>query len=407
MGSETTLGIDKYEIEWARNGLIRNHSVLFWGEKARKMPYYYADNIIEPRLALSKKLGDLKNTFELLGYTLNNVKKEFLRHSKWFEWASSEMSEITYEVFFETLTNLRIDGLESEFPEQKTLDLYGFLGAVINKTANAEIYPKGHLQWDFFAGFDPYCVLRVLAENPENLSKDIVWRYFDVLEGGYVPPGQFKRKLERKDKILIVTEGSSDANIIQKSLQLLNPDISHFFTFIDMTENYPFTGIGNLTNFVKGLAKIEVSNRILVLFDNDTEGLDKYRFIRNEIPLPRNIRIIKLPDLPEFTKFKARGPNGNKRQNINGKAVSIELFLDLNYHNQKEPVVHWRNFNPKAGKYHGVLDDKEHHTKVFLNLKAESQQYDLMKLSKLNQFLIAESGKLNEKCSYLYHRTRH
>jgi len=83
--------------------------------------------------------------------------------------------------------------------------------------------------------------------------------------------------VEETDKFLIVTEGSSDTYIIKKALEILRPDILDFFSFIDMQENYPFTGGGNLLNFCKGLSSIKIQNKVLVIFDNDTEGVDKYR----------------------------------------------------------------------------------------------------------------------------------
>jgi hypothetical protein len=43
-------------------------------------------------------------------------------------------------------------------------------------------------------------------------------------------------------EILIVTEGSSDTNILKKGLDMLYPDIADFFCFVDMKENYPFAG---------------------------------------------------------------------------------------------------------------------------------------------------------------------
>ena len=37
------------------------------------------------------------------------------------------------------------------------------------------------------------------------------------------------------------------------------PDFDDFFTFVDMADNYPFTGAGSLVNFCAGLAKIGIS----------------------------------------------------------------------------------------------------------------------------------------------------
>ena len=40
-----------------------------------------------------------------------------------------------------------------------------------------------------------------------------------------------------------------------------------------MEEGYPFSGTGNVFRFVQGLISIAVQNQMLVLFDNDAEGL--------------------------------------------------------------------------------------------------------------------------------------
>jgi len=37
-----------------------------------------------------------------------------------------------------------------------------------------------------------------------------------------------------------------------------------------MKDNYPLTGAGSLVTFCKGLAAIKVSNKFVVLLDNDT-----------------------------------------------------------------------------------------------------------------------------------------
>jgi hypothetical protein len=48
------------------------------------------------------------------------------------------------------------------------------------------------------------------------------------------------------------------------------------FCFVDMKENYPFAGVGNLFNFCRGLTSIRIKNDILVIFDNDVAGVRQY-----------------------------------------------------------------------------------------------------------------------------------
>jgi hypothetical protein len=35
-------------------------------------------------------------------------------------------------------------------------------------------------------GLDPYLVLRLLAENPRNLDRDLVWGHADLVESGWI-----------------------------------------------------------------------------------------------------------------------------------------------------------------------------------------------------------------------------
>ncbi len=110
------------------------------------------------------------------------------------------------------------------------------------------------------------------VEEPKNLDLDVVWRFSDVVESGWVKQDAVYEGLSNTDRYLVVTEGSSDAAILKKALPKVAEDVADFFDFIDMSENYPFTGTGNVTRFIQGLAKIKIQNRILVVLDNDTAG---------------------------------------------------------------------------------------------------------------------------------------
>src|ERR1700730_1953800 len=104
---------------------------------------------------------------------------------------------------------------------------------------------------------------------------------------------------------LIATEGSSDVHILKHALSLLRPGIADFFRFIDVSESHPFSGTGNLLKFAEGLAKIDVQNQVVFLFDNDAEGLDAHQRL-SRLTLPINMRGIMLPELEVFRSFPAR-----------------------------------------------------------------------------------------------------
>jgi hypothetical protein len=70
-----------------------------------------------------------------------------------------------------------------------------------------------------------------------------------------------------------------------------------------MEEGYPFSGTGNLLKFVQGLISIGVQNNVIVLFDNDAEGVFGHERCRR-LNVPANMKILKLPDIESFRQFR-------------------------------------------------------------------------------------------------------
>jgi len=239
----------------------------------------------------------------------------------------------------------------------------------------------------FFENLDPYVTLRLLAENPENLDHLVIWRFVDVVEGGYVEEEDIYEGVPPRQVCLIVTEGSSDSAILKESLPKIAPDLIDFFDFVDMSENYPFTGTGNLVRFAQGLARIRIQNRILMVVDNDTAGQSAFRRI-SALKLPERMRVVTLPDLESCRRFDTLGPSGPGVEDINGRAVSIELFLDLSRSPESPPTVRWTAYDEALSQYQGELLNKEAHVKRFLEATRRSQTYDYEKLGYLWQYLI-------------------
>jgi hypothetical protein len=234
-----------------------------------------------------------------------------------------------------------------------------------------------------------------LAENQNNLQHPVIWRYHDVVEGGYVEETAIFEGLEPDAQILMVTEGSSDSGILKKALSCRFPEVEDFFLFVDMKDNYPFTGTGNLLRFVQGLSAIQHRRKTLVVLDNDTAG-NEVACRLNEQRIPKNFVVCVLPDLEECNQFNTVGPSGQNRENVNGKACAIEMFLDLAFGmpNSTAPVVRWTSFNSKQQQYQGELEDKEQFTRAFLQSGWRSPDYDWSKLTLLWEHLF-------EKCCAL------
>ena len=79
------------------------------------------------------------------------------------------------------------------------------------------------------------------------------------------------------------------------------------------------------------------------------------------------MHVTVLPELDELANFKTVGPSGESTEDINGKAVSIELFLDLRYGSDAEAAVRWTSFNAAMAAYQGELIHKECYARAFFS----------------------------------------
>lgn len=388
MGSMITLGIGKMELDWGKNNMFHNHSCLFQKEDIKMVPYYYSDDDIEYRKGLSKNIKSVMRRLDLLGYSLHDIEEIFNEDLKRISELDNISIPISFNDYYNTIKNIDINSINmtsEEYDYNYDLGEYAQKCVIseINKLCTLSEYEYYYIR-EFLQNLHPYITLRILSENKKNHNLNVIWRYADVVENGWVLEEDIIPKLNTQEKILIVTEGSSDTDIIKKCIELLYSDVADFFDFIDMEKNYPFTGTGNLKNFVKGLSKINILNKFLVILDNDTAGKSVYNDIK-KIDLPNNLKIITLPKYKDFDNFKCKGPQGNSIEKINGKAVSIECFLDHSSIDD-EIYVRWTGFNDKLMQYQGNIEPKNLLIKSFHQYY--KQDYDFTKLKYLIDYIL-------------------
>lgn len=151
----------------------------------------------------------------------------------------------------------------------------------------------------------------------------------------------------------------TDAEFLSQTVDVLAPHLSGYIRFLD----YDFKPEGSasaLVRAVRAFAAAGISNRIVALFDNDAAAaealmtLDKKR-------LPPNFRVYQLPHLPLAVNCPTLGPNGLSRMDVNGLAVSVEMFFSEDilriFENDLSPVQ-WRGYMSKIGRYQGELMNK-------------------------------------------------
>lgn len=401
------LAVGRLEIDWGKNQGFRDHSALFQGEPdVSEVPYYYAgveDGIdfegetkwkplIEHKEGLSKPLLLVIDRLNLLGHTFDQCEKEFAFLAK---LNGFDETRFTFDALRDALASVDVTSLSVD---------YGGGGEDFGKFFRRELAPRlgfDALLQDYRMAFhsiseamenlSAYTVLHLIARNPQAASLPVTWAFNDIDTGGYARREDFVRTLEPRARFLIVTEGSSDAAILRHALKLLRPHLADFFDFVDMEEGYPFSGTGNVFRFVQGLISIAVQNKLLVLFDNDAEGLANYRRCA-DLNVPPNMRILSLPDIPAFTAFPTVGPDGERFSDINARAAAIECYLDLD----EKARVRWTGYNQAIGAYQGSLEGKTRYMRAFLQQRQRDTGYDYSRLEQVLDVLVAGAVSISE-----------
>lgn len=167
-------------------------------------------------------------------------------------------------------------------------------------------------------------------------------------------------------KVIVLTEGTTDSEVLSKSLQLLYPHLAEYYSFVDFGMRPP-GGAGNLANLVKSFAGAGIENRVVFLFDNDTGARSAISALTAD--LPPSIRVLRYPDIESARAYPTLGPSGLVNLDVNGLAGSIELYYGsdvLESEGQLEPVQ-WRGYDERLRQYQGEVLHKQQLKERFLD----------------------------------------
>lgn len=421
MGTSIELCVGNVSLSYSKNFMGIDYGFLFQeGDLLRRktdsIDYGYYEEHPEEKGKLdlaeelfSRTLSRILPRLEMLGSTLENARVEYqaviaeaIDMDRYNELEEQKNEYLSFEEFCNLacrypLSDLKSDYLEGETPEisqgrfSAEIDIFD----KIPRTDNADSYWS---ETSFLSArvciLSAESMLQIFALNAANANIEVTWAFGPIVYAGWVQREAFQPGARQKQKILIATEGASDARIIRRSLDILRPDVADFFNFVDVDERHHFWGTGNLVKFAEGLLRIDVLNKVLFVFDNDAEGVDAFRKLE-KLKLPANMRSMVLPDLEEFRGFATLGPEGVSISDINGRAAAIECYLDLGLDQYPAPQITWSNFKKDINTWHGVLDCKESYSKHFYDQPDEllrSGSYDVSKILKLLDTLIEQAG---------------
>ena len=187
-----SLGLGHLELDWGKNEFFRNHSALFLPTDVRAATYYYADNVVQHRPALVRKLRDVVRRLELLGYTQGECRRLYEAAVAAVPGYYPPMA-LSFEQFSRAL--LRLKPADVTLREGVDYEIGELASAILRDPeftrADDAFSRLGPDEAEFFGNLDPYITLRLLAENLANLDLEVTWRFADVVDGGYVEEDAF------------------------------------------------------------------------------------------------------------------------------------------------------------------------------------------------------------------------
>ncbi len=411
-------------VTYSKNHRGMDHGAIFQEQdrkaiKSSQLDYdWYEEEGEDPtpsEMAFARPLNEIVPRIEQLGFNLERVRREYDAVAQnWREERLSLAEEddeplpelLSFAEFHELATAHPIDDLDDTFvsgsDDLSELKIRGRFDVIeldripLYRSYDVHAYSERSFFGALLGCLHPYSILRLLADARANANAPVVWQYGPLVENGYATEREFVAQARRNQTYLIATEGSSDVHILKRAFALLRPGIADFFRFIDVSESHPFSGTGNLVKFAEGLAKIDVQNQVVFMFDNDAEGLDAHQRLAT-LKFPSNMRAIMLPELDAFRAFPSQGPEGLHNSDINSRAAAIECYLDLDVGDGAPAKILWTNYKKNLGIYQGALENKEAYGKEFLQQTAETLAagaYDVRNLNAVLDLLIAECAAI-------------
>lgn len=334
-----------------------------------------------------KKVIDRLN---VMGFTLARAKSDFNlgRQSellKYISWSEGEEPHSSYESEIEFLESLTFEDYLAALSIVIAEKIYSHL---VSESLTSQLSPlirhivegTDEYYFGFFAD-DIRCLVRAVCEVAP-ADQYVVQDVSALVSGGYYEPdtsvcAEAIQALvaghPENSTQIVLTEGSTDASILRRALDLLYPHLSGYYSFLDFDSSKSPGGAGHLVSLVKAFAATGITNRVVALFDNDTAAKDARRGLVN-VSVPHNIAVRSYPDLEMLRNYPTFGPSGEINLDVNGLAGSIELYLGIDVLKQTGDTltpVQWKGYNETLGQYQGEVMRKSQLQQAF-DRKAES-----------------------------------
>ncbi|MCY3543770.1 MAG: HEPN/Toprim-associated domain-containing protein [Chloroflexi bacterium] len=336
-------------------------------------------------------VADLRDRLELKGFTLELAKARFNQAGLQYEEAQvletashsetypQKLRPLTIEKWLDAIARIKGECLTEETlasisanDEQLPLlkDMLQF--------SNRDTYGFPGLGYAYGLPILNYLLFIRLVIESSRPNEYLVYDLTDLVHAGYVDEEddcvtlaevETNSSIAFHQKVIVLTEGRTDKDFLERSVKILYPHLADYFHFFDFNLNKPPGGVGALANLVRAFAAASVEHRILALFDNDAAARDA---LKNLDPksLPENIRFCHYPNLAMAENYPTIGPSGRSSMNVNGLAGSLELYLGqdvLENDDGELTPVQWTGYQRRVYSYQGEVLDKKRIQDRFAN----------------------------------------
>jgi hypothetical protein len=384
MGSYTELSVDGYPLVETKGHAVPEVLAVFRESDKRVFERMFSernrlvwgdtkaeDDELETVILYQASAQVIAQRLDIMGFTLQRAEQDFerlrLEHLEEIQpdeddtedvWAESrtEIERLTFAVFAKTLWSVMRRKLrKAPFEDKDRADVSGAERYILN-------YNEDYLLGYFCSDIRFLLRLACSLVSPDAvIEQDLT----EVVNAGYYQEEEaisenvirtLTEDYPANAKIVIVTEGSSDAMILRESLRVLYPHLVDFYSFFDFDASRAAGGANQVVGVIKAFIAAGISNKVIALLDNDTAAHEAARPLER-IALPKNVAVLHYPVLESLRSYPTIGPTGTTPFDVNGLAGSIELYLGSDITGPEHPVQ-WRGFSEAMQVYQGEVMHK-------------------------------------------------
>jgi hypothetical protein len=386
MSSQADLYINKYNVISQTSFIIPEMAMLF-RESDKKVYRKKIDSEYWTYCEYSNTVRNIKDRLEIMGYTIDKIKSNFNKdilidvnelEDRIIDYsfdikADSRKVKLLKNVGFKAWqnafkyilkNNLNISHwIESEY-KKGTPELVKY---ILNNIDYGTLYN--------YPGGDIYSIIRIFLESCED-DKIVRLDLSHLVNAGHYELNQTvckdvielaKQEYPLYEKIVILTEGSSDRRILESSLKILFPHLYDYYSFMNFEDSNAEGGASTLVKTIQAFTGSGITNRVVAIFDNDTAAKNAMRTL-DKTKIPENIKIMQYPHIPIAMKYPTQGASGLSLLNINGLAGSIEIYLgrDILESNGKLTPIQWKGYDQSLKQYQGEIIEKNRIQKDYI-----------------------------------------